>query len=284
MCPPACWWFCLGSLSGSANRLSRHASASVECSKQRLNSLQWSETLSLNIREFNIPVSGKAIFSPASRQQHYSFEAVLMLAWLEIDTRHMTRLSENVCQSNRTSVRVCVPGVTTVLTMTTLMMGARTSLPNANCFIKAIDVYLGICFSFIFGALIEYAVAHFCTLHHPDCNSALMVSSPSSSSHILFLSLNRSRCVRLCVSTVNTCTTARRRWTEWSPPSPATPHASRDAKTPQIPVQVLVEMPVSHPPARLLVTSQTCHQIPSTAAPKTFHCCAGLWRPPTAVT
>jgi len=56
-------------------------------------------------------------------------------------------------------------GVTTVLTMTTLMMGARTSLPNANCFIKAIDVYLGICFSFIFGALLEYAVAHFCTLH-----------------------------------------------------------------------------------------------------------------------
>ncbi|CAB1343454.1 unnamed protein product [Coregonus sp. 'balchen'] len=34
--------------------------------------------------------------------------------------------------------RICI-GVTTVLTMTTLMMGARTSLPNANCFIKAID-------------------------------------------------------------------------------------------------------------------------------------------------
>ncbi|XP_040290754.1 gamma-aminobutyric acid receptor subunit pi [Bufo bufo] len=63
--------------------------------------------------------------------------------------------------------RICI-GVTTVLTMTTLMMGARTSLPNANCFIKAIDVYLGICFSFIFGALLEYAIAHFCTLHRLD--------------------------------------------------------------------------------------------------------------------
>ncbi|KAM4635966.1 gamma-aminobutyric acid receptor subunit pi-like [Discoglossus pictus] len=63
--------------------------------------------------------------------------------------------------------RICI-GVTTVLTMTTLMMGARTSLPNANCFIKAIDVYLGICFSFIFGALLEYAIAHFCSLHRPD--------------------------------------------------------------------------------------------------------------------
>ncbi|XP_018082164.1 gamma-aminobutyric acid receptor subunit pi isoform X2 [Xenopus laevis] len=62
--------------------------------------------------------------------------------------------------------RICI-GVTTVLTMTTLMMGARTSLPNANCFIKAIDVYLGICFSFIFGALLEYAIAHFCSLHQP---------------------------------------------------------------------------------------------------------------------
>uniref|UniRef100_A0A8C9NTX0 Gamma-aminobutyric acid receptor subunit pi n=1 Tax=Serinus canaria TaxID=9135 RepID=A0A8C9NTX0_SERCA len=82
--------------------------------------------------------------------------------------------------------RICI-GVTTVLTMTTLMMGARTSLPNANCFIKAIDVYLGICFSFIFGALLEYAVTHFCTLHQlrevasPEfllfCTKALIVSS-----------------------------------------------------------------------------------------------------------
>lgn len=76
-----------------------------------------------------------------------------------------------------------LPGVTTVLTMTTLMMGARTSLPNANCFIKAIDVYLGICFSFIFGALIEYAVAHFCTLTHADAHM-LMVRPPSVASAV----------------------------------------------------------------------------------------------------
>ncbi|XP_075699343.1 gamma-aminobutyric acid receptor subunit pi-like [Rhinoderma darwinii] len=68
--------------------------------------------------------------------------------------------------------RICI-GVTTVLTMTTLMMGARTSLPNANCFIKAIDVYLGICFSFIFGALLEYAIAHFCSLHRPDLKNII---------------------------------------------------------------------------------------------------------------
>jgi gamma-aminobutyric acid receptor subunit pi len=66
--------------------------------------------------------------------------------------------------------------VTTVLTMTTLMMGARTSLPNANCFIKAIDVYLGICFTFIFGALLEYACAHFCTMQHQTLEELQRVS------------------------------------------------------------------------------------------------------------
>ncbi|MEE6478990.1 hypothetical protein FKM82_012084 [Ascaphus truei] len=53
-------------------------------------------------------------------------------------------------------------GVTTVLAMTTILMGSRTSVQSANC-IKAIDIYLGICFSFIFGALLEYAIAHHCS-------------------------------------------------------------------------------------------------------------------------
>ncbi|XP_075457779.1 gamma-aminobutyric acid receptor subunit pi isoform X3 [Ascaphus truei] len=53
-------------------------------------------------------------------------------------------------------------GVTTVLAMTTILMGSRTSVQSANC-IKAIDIYLGICFSFIFGALLEYAIAHYCS-------------------------------------------------------------------------------------------------------------------------
>lgn len=60
--------------------------------------------------------------------------------------------------------------------MTTLMMGARTSLPNANCFIKAIDVYLGICFTFIFGALLEYACAHFYTMQHQTIEDLHRVS------------------------------------------------------------------------------------------------------------
>ncbi|XP_069550189.1 gamma-aminobutyric acid receptor subunit delta isoform X2 [Brachyistius frenatus] len=51
-------------------------------------------------------------------------------------------------------------GITTVLTMTTLMVSARSSLPRASA-IKALDVYFWICYVFVFAALIEYAFAHY---------------------------------------------------------------------------------------------------------------------------
>ncbi|CAN2388223.1 Gamma-aminobutyric acid receptor subunit delta [Pristimantis euphronides] len=51
-------------------------------------------------------------------------------------------------------------GITTVLTMTTLMDSARSSLPRASA-VKALDVYFLICYVFVFSALVEYAFAHF---------------------------------------------------------------------------------------------------------------------------
>ncbi|ETE71226.1 Gamma-aminobutyric acid receptor subunit pi, partial [Ophiophagus hannah] len=72
--------------------------------------------------------------------------------------------------------RTCI-GVTTVLSMTTLMMGSRKSMTNANGFIKAIDIYLGICFSFIFGALVEYAVAHYITSQKHAANETQKTST-----------------------------------------------------------------------------------------------------------
>ncbi|KAM4677569.1 gamma-aminobutyric acid receptor subunit pi isoform 2-T2 [Discoglossus pictus] len=65
--------------------------------------------------------------------------------------------------------RTCF-GVTTVLSMTTILMGARSSFPTANCFIKAIDVYLGICFAFVFGALLEYAVVNYTSEQYSNAN------------------------------------------------------------------------------------------------------------------
>ncbi|XP_015269191.1 PREDICTED: gamma-aminobutyric acid receptor subunit pi [Gekko japonicus] len=72
--------------------------------------------------------------------------------------------------------RTCI-GVTTVLSMTTLMMGSRNSVTKTNGFIKAIDIYLGICFSFIFGALVEYAFAHYVTSQKGTANKPQMDST-----------------------------------------------------------------------------------------------------------
>ncbi|CAG2166454.1 unnamed protein product [Oppiella nova] len=47
-------------------------------------------------------------------------------------------------------------GVTTVLTMTTLMSSTNAALPKIS-YIKSIDVFLGTCFIMVFAALLEYA-------------------------------------------------------------------------------------------------------------------------------
>ncbi|XP_078678315.1 gamma-aminobutyric acid receptor subunit beta-2-like isoform X2 [Branchiostoma floridae x Branchiostoma belcheri] len=54
-------------------------------------------------------------------------------------------------------------GITTVLTMTTFITSERASVPKIS-YVKAIDVYLIICFLFSFGALIEYAIVNYTTL------------------------------------------------------------------------------------------------------------------------
>ncbi len=71
------------------------------------------------------------------------------IAWLKT---HKTLICLCAC--------VLFTGITTVLTMTTLMVSARSSLPRASA-IKALDVYFWICYVFVFAALIEYAFAHY---------------------------------------------------------------------------------------------------------------------------
>ncbi|KAI1286413.1 Gamma-aminobutyric acid receptor subunit beta [Halotydeus destructor] len=56
---------------------------------------------------------------------------------------------------NATPARVAL-GVTTVLTMTTLMSSTNSQLPKIS-YIKSIDVFLGTCFVMVFASLIEYA-------------------------------------------------------------------------------------------------------------------------------
>lgn len=54
-----------------------------------------------------------------------------------------------------TPARVAL-GVTTVLTMTTLMTTTNASMPKVS-YIKSIDIYLGTCFMMVFASLVEYA-------------------------------------------------------------------------------------------------------------------------------
>lgn len=53
-------------------------------------------------------------------------------------------------------------GITTVLTMTTLSISARHSLPKVS-YATAMDWFIAVCFAFVFSALIEFAAVNYFT-------------------------------------------------------------------------------------------------------------------------
>ncbi|XP_067112744.1 gamma-aminobutyric acid receptor subunit alpha-3-like [Osmerus mordax] len=64
---------------------------------------------------------------------------------------------------NRESVPArTVFGVTTVLTMTTLSISARNSLPKV-AYATAMDWFMAVCYAFVFSALIEFATVNYFT-------------------------------------------------------------------------------------------------------------------------
>lgn len=54
------------------------------------------------------------------------------------------------------------PGITTVLTMTTLSTISRKSLPKVS-YVTAMDLFVSVCFIFTFAALMEYGTLHYFT-------------------------------------------------------------------------------------------------------------------------
>ncbi|CAK8684116.1 unnamed protein product [Clavelina lepadiformis] len=62
---------------------------------------------------------------------------------------------------NHTSVpaRVCL-GVTSMLAMTTLMVGVYSTGPRSISYVKAIDIYVCSCFILVFAALLQYILVH----------------------------------------------------------------------------------------------------------------------------
>ncbi|XP_072170764.1 gamma-aminobutyric acid receptor subunit beta-3-like [Diadema setosum] len=73
---------------------------------------------------------------------------LVMLSWVSFWINH-----------EATSARVSL-GITTVLTMTTISTSVRQSLPRIS-YVKSIDIYVITCYSFVFAALVEYAIVNF---------------------------------------------------------------------------------------------------------------------------
>uniref|UniRef100_A0A8C8B958 Gamma-aminobutyric acid type A receptor subunit alpha6 n=1 Tax=Otus sunia TaxID=257818 RepID=A0A8C8B958_9STRI len=72
-------------------------------------------------------------------------------------------LSQIVFWINKESVPArTVAGITTVLTMTTLSISARHSLPKVS-YATAMDWFIAVCFAFVFSALIEFAAVNYFT-------------------------------------------------------------------------------------------------------------------------
>ncbi|XP_030836772.1 gamma-aminobutyric acid receptor subunit beta-2-like [Strongylocentrotus purpuratus] len=73
---------------------------------------------------------------------------LVMLSWVSFWINH-----------EATSARVSL-GITTVLTMTTISTAVRQSLPRIS-YVKSIDIYVITCYSFVFAALVEYAIVNY---------------------------------------------------------------------------------------------------------------------------
>jgi len=72
---------------------------------------------------------------------------------------------------------ITFPGITTVLTMTTLSTVARNSLPRVS-YVTAMDLFVTVCFLFVFAAMIEYAMLNYYSysIRRPPPKTQRMVS------------------------------------------------------------------------------------------------------------
>uniref|UniRef100_A0A3B5LD26 Gamma-aminobutyric acid type A receptor subunit alpha6b n=1 Tax=Xiphophorus couchianus TaxID=32473 RepID=A0A3B5LD26_9TELE len=69
-------------------------------------------------------------------------------------------------------------GITTVLTMTTLSISARHSLPKVS-YATAMDWFIAVCFAFVFSALIEFAAVNYFSTLQKRMNSAPVFDRPA---------------------------------------------------------------------------------------------------------
>jgi gamma-aminobutyric acid receptor subunit beta len=89
---------------------------------------------------------------------------IVMLSWVSFWINHEATSARVALGKNKSFLEFffieLFEGITTVLTMTTISTGVRSSLPRIS-YVKAIDIYLVMCFVFVFAALLEYAAVNY---------------------------------------------------------------------------------------------------------------------------
>lgn len=138
---------------------------------------------------------------------------IVMLSWVSFWLNHEVSFKQfdRSCSSNNnyrlnqaTSARVAL-GITTVLTMTTISTGVRSSLPRIS-YVKAIDIYLVMCFVFVFAALLEYAAVNYTywgarAKKKCKANTASGASTPDRYVNTNVMADNRRRPIRTTTTT-----------------------------------------------------------------------------------
>lgn len=89
-----------------------------------------------------------------------------------------------LCGSFYNLITIPCTGITTVLTMTTLSTIARNSLPRVS-YVTAMDLFVTVCFLFVFAALMEYATLNYYSSCRKPTTTKKKTSVSSSSKDFL---------------------------------------------------------------------------------------------------
>uniref|UniRef100_A0A667WY48 Gamma-aminobutyric acid type A receptor subunit gamma3 n=1 Tax=Myripristis murdjan TaxID=586833 RepID=A0A667WY48_9TELE len=102
-------------------------------------------------------------------------------------------------KSDATPARTAL-GITTVLTMTTLSTVARNSLPRVS-YVTAMDLFVTVCFLFVFAAMIEYAMLNYYSYsaQRPPAKTQRMVRLPMPMGNSLFWHDYEDNCLYECL-------------------------------------------------------------------------------------